>query len=504
MTTRTIRANDVVDSIADALQFISYYHPADFVQSLKQAYEAETHGPARNALLQILINSKLCATARRPVCQDTGIVHVFFRLGMDARIRDEQSDITPSLQKLANQAVARAYGSTSNPLRASMIQDPLGCRTNTRDNTPAIVHIEMVEGNTVGMTVAAKGGGGDVKARYTMLNPSDSVADWVVGQIPAMGAGWCPPGVLGIGVGGSPEQAMIMAKHALFSPIDMHVLQKQGPQSPVDELRLELFERINSLGIGAQGLGGNTTVLDIKIEQAASHAALLPVAIIPNCAATRFITFELDGSGPAKLEPPSPSLWSGIPDSLPALEGKAVNLDTLTPAEVATWKAGDTILLSGTLLTARDAAHKRLADLLERQQPLPVKLCGRAIYYVGPVDPIEGEAVGPAGPTTSTRMDKFMPALLEKTGLLVTIGKAERGPIAISAIKQAGAAYLMAVGGAAYLISKAVQSARIVAFEDLGMEAIYEFTVHNMPVVVAVDANGRSVHKTFFAEVDGT
>ncbi len=504
MTTRTIRASDVIDSIADALQFISYYHPADFVQSLKQAYEVETHGPARNALLQILINSRLCATARRPVCQDTGVVHVFFRMGMDARIRDEKSAITPSLQELANRAVARAYCSKSNPLRASMIRNPLGSRTNTRDNTPAIVHIEMVEGNTVSLIVAAKGGGGDVKARYTMLNPSDSVADWVVSQIPAMGAGWCPPGVLGVGVGGSPEQAMVMAKHALFSPIDMHELQRKGPENPVDELRLELFERINGLGIGAQGLGGNTTVLDVKIEHAASHAALLPVAVIPNCAATRFITFELDGSGPAKLVPPPLSLWSGIPDSLPALDGKPVNLDTLTPEEVASWRAGDTVLLSGTLLTARDAAHKRLNDLLERKEPLPVDLSGRAIYYVGPVDPIEGEAVGPAGPTTATRMDKFMPELLKKTGLLVTIGKAERGPIATAAIKQAGAAYLMAVGGAAYLISKAVLSARVVAFEDLGMEAIYEFTVHNMPVVVAVDSNGRSVHKTFFAAIDDT
>ncbi|PLC53342.1 fumarate hydratase [Pollutimonas nitritireducens] len=501
MTPRTIRADDLVDSIADALQFMSYYHPADFVQSLKRAYESETHGPARNALLQILINSKLCAAAHRPVCQDTGVVHVFFRMGMDVRIHDESTDITPSLQALANRAVARAYRCKENPLRASIVLDPLGARTNTRDNTPAVVHIEMIEGNTIGMIVAAKGGGGDVKARYTMLNPSDSVADWVVSQLPNMGAGWCPPGVLGIGVGGSPEQAMLMAKRALFSPIDMHVLQAAGPQNPLDALRLDIFERINALGIGAQGLGGNTTVLDIKIEHAASHAALLPVAIIPNCAATRFVRFELDGSGVAQLVPPPLSLWDDIPDALPGLGGRSVDLDTLTPGEVATWRAGDTLLLSGTLLTARDAAHKRLADLLERRQPLPVDLRGRAIYYVGPVDPIEGEAVGPAGPTTSTRMDKFMPALLEQTGLLVTIGKAERGPTAIEAIRRAGAAYLMAVGGAAYLISKAVRSARVVAFEDLGMEAIYEFTVENMPVVVAVDSDGRSVHKTFFATV---
>jgi fumarate hydratase class I len=422
---------------------------------------------------------------------------------MDVRIRDVAGNVTPSLQTIANRAVARAYGFVSNPLRASMVCDPLGSRRNTRDNTPAIVHIELVEGDALTITVAAKGGGGDVKARYTMLNPSDSVADWVVSQIPGMGAGWCPPGVLGVGVGGSPEQAMLMAKRALFAPIDIHRLRDAGPKTAADALRLELFDRINALGIGAQGLGGDTTVLDVKIEHAPSHAAMLPVAIIPNCAATRFATFDLDGSGPAQLTPPDPGLWSDIPDALPISGGRHVDLGALTPAEVATWRAGETILLSGALLTARDAAHKRLADQLEKAEDLPVDLRGRAIYYVGPVDPVPGEAVGPAGPTTSTRMDKFMPALLEQTGLLLTIGKAERGPVAIEAIRRSGGAYLMAVGGAAYLISKAVRSARVVAFEDLGMEAMYEFVVENMPVVVAVDSQGKAVHRSFSIGVEG-
>jgi fumarate hydratase class I len=502
MTTRTIQAKDVTQSIADALQFISYYHPADFVLSLKSAYNVEAQGPARNALMQLLINSKLSARAQRPMCQDTGVVHVFFRMGMDVRIHDESSDSTPSLQTLANRAVAMAYTSKANPLRASMVSDPIGARSNTRDNTPAIVHIELVEGNTLHMTVVAKGGGGDVKARYAMLNPSDSVSDWVVSQVPTMGAGWCPPGVLGVGIGGSPEQAMLMAKRSLFSPIDIHQIQQAGPKTPAEALRMELYERINKLGIGAQGLGGATTVLDVKVEYAPSHAALLPVALVPNCAATRYVSFELNGEGPVQLQPPPESVWSDIPDALPEYDGKPVNLDTLTPAEVASWHVGETLMLSGTLFTARDAAHKRLAEMLEANQPLPVNLSGRAIYYVGPVDAIEGEAVGPAGPTTATRMDKFMPALLEKTGLLVTVGKAERGRHAVEAIKRAGGAYLMAVGGAAYLISKSIRSARVVAFEDLGMEAIYEFVVDNMPVVVAVDAEGRSLHRTFLASVE--
>ncbi len=491
---RLIAAEDIVTSIADALQFVSYYHPADFVQALKEAYNSETSAPARNALLQLLINSKLSARAHRPVCQDTGVAHVFFKMGMDARVQGCKSGPTPSLQTLANQGVARAYQFASNPLRASMIRHPLGRRANTGDNTPAIVHIEMLEGDGFDVIVVAKGGGGDVKARYAMLNPSDSVADWVVSQLPGMGAGWCPPGVLGLGIGGTPEQAMLMAKRALFAPIDIHSVKVRQSQEPVEQLRLEVFERVNALGIGAQGLGGNHTVLDVKIECASSHAALLPVALIPNCAATRFIGFSLTGSGPAEFVPPDEALWADLPDAMPLSGGRPVDLDTLTPEIVSTWKAGELILLSGHLLTARDAAHKRLVDMLSRGETLPVDLKNRAVYYVGPVDPIPGEAVGPAGPTTSTRMDTFMPVLLEQTGLLVTVGKAERGPAAIDAIKKAGGAYLVAVGGAAYLVSKAVQSARVLAFEDLGMEAIYEFVVKDMPVTVAVDAQGRTIH----------
>ncbi|MFC4275515.1 fumarate hydratase [Achromobacter aloeverae] len=491
---REILAEDIVDSIADALQFVSYYHPADFVEALKAAHAAETAPAARNALLQLLINSRLSAQAHRPICQDTGVAHVYVRLGMDARVRGGGTGPTPTLQTLANEAVARAYTHAANPLRASMIREPLGRRANTGDNTPAIVHIELVEGDTMAFTVVAKGGGGDVKARYAMLNPSDSVADWVVAQLPGMGAGWCPPGVLGVGVGGTPEQVMALAKRALFQPIDIQALRAQGPRDEAQRLRLEIHERVNALGIGAQGLGGDTTVLDVKIAQAPSHAALLPVALVPNCAATRYVSFTLDGAGPARFTPPPAALWDGIPDALPAQSGLRVDLDTLTRDQAATWRAGQTLLLSGKLLTARDAAHKRLADLLAQGRPLPVSLRNRAIYYVGPVDPVAGEAVGPAGPTTSTRMDKFMPALLEQTGLLVTVGKAERGPVAIDAIRRAGAPYLSAVGGAAYLVSKAVRSARVVAFEDLGMEAIYEFEVIDMPVTVAVDARGRAIH----------
>ncbi|MYN12685.1 fumarate hydratase [Pusillimonas sp. TS35] len=491
-----VEAEDIVTSIAAALQHISYYHPADFVQALKRAYEAERSGPARNALMQLLVNSKMSARGHRPVCQDTGVVHVYARLGMDARIVDRSSSRTPSLQALANRAVAQAYLDRANPLRASMIRDPLGARTNTGDNTPAVLHVELVEGDSLGLTVVAKGGGGDVKARYAMLNPSDSVADWVVSQIPGMGAGWCPPGVLGVGVGGSPEQAMMMAKQSLFVPIDIDELRRRGPRDAAEALRLTLFERINALGIGAQGLGGDTTVLDVKVSHAPSHAALLPVAILPNCAATRYLSFVLDGDGPAPMPVPDPAIWADIPDEMPPQGGVPVDLDELSAETVAQWKAGDVLLLSGRLVTGRDAAHKRMADSLARGEPLPVDLRGRALYYVGPVDPIAGEAVGPAGPTTATRMDKFMPALLENAGLLVTIGKAERGAVAIDAIRKAGGAYLMAVGGAAYLVSRSVRSARVLAYEDLGMEAVYEFTVENMPVVVAVDATGKAIHRT--------
>ena len=491
---RVIAVEDIVQSIADALQFVSYYHPSDFVQALKDAYLNEKSPAAKNALLQLLINSKLSAQAKRPVCQDTGVAHVFFKIGMEVRVQGQDDKPTPSYQAMANLGVSRAYTYPQNPLRASMISQPLGARANTGDNTPAIVQIECVEGDLFEVTVVAKGGGGDVKARYAMLNPSDSVADWVVSQLPGMGAGWCPPGVLGLGIGGTPEQAMQMAKRALFSPIDIQSLRNKSLTDPVECLRLEVFDRVNALGIGAQGLGGDHTILDVKIEHAPSHAALLPVALMPNCAATRFIKFSLDGAGPAVFEQPDPEIWSGIPDALPLADGRRVNLDTLNKNEVTTWKAGELILLSGHLLTARDAAHKRMVDLLARGEALPVSLHNRAIYYVGPVDPIQGEAVGPAGPTTSTRMDKFMPVLLEQTGLLITVGKAERGPIAIESIKKNKSAYLVAVGGAAYLVSKAVLSARVLAFEDLGMEAIYEFEVKDMPVTVAVDAQGKSIH----------
>ena len=491
---RVIQACDIVKSIADALQYVSYYHPTDFVQALKEAYQKETSAPARNALLQLLVNSKLSAQAKRPVCQDTGVAHVFFKLGMDVRIEAPERATTPSLQTLANEGVSKAYLFADNPLRASMIRDPLGQRKNTGDNSPAIVHIELVEGDTLDIIAVAKGGGGDVKARYAMLNPSDSIADWVVSQLPGMGAGWCPPGVLGLGVGGTPEQAMLMAKRALFTPIDIQTVRANKTPDDLEKLRLEVFDRVNALGIGAQGLGGDATLLDVKIETAASHAALLPVALMPNCAATRFISFSLDGSGPAVLTPPDASVWDDIPVAMPTTGGRRVDLDTLTHAEVQSWKAGELLLLSGKLWTGRDAAHKRMVETLARGEALPVPLKNRAIYYVGPVDPIKGEAVGPAGPTTSTRMDKFMPTLLEQTGLLVSVGKAERGPVAIEAIKKAGVAYLVAVGGAAYLVSKAIESAKVLAYEDLGMEAIYEFVVRDMPVTVGVDARGKTIH----------
>jgi len=491
---RTIPASHVVQGIADALQYVSYYHPPDFVLALRRAYDTETRPAARQALLQLLVNSKLSAQAHRPVCQDTGIAHIYARLGMDARIASDGPGPTPTLQALADQAVRLAYRCPANPLRASVVVDPLGARTNTGDNTPAVLHVELVEGDRLALTVVAKGGGGDAKARYAMLTPSDSVADWVVEQLPGMGAGWCPPGVLGVGVGGSPEQAMALAKRSLFAPIDIQALRERGPRDAVERLRLDIYDRVNALGIGAQGMGGDTTVLDVKVAQAPSHAALLPVALVPNCAATRYISFVLDGDAPPRFEVPPASAWEGIPDHLPPHAGRAVNLDMLTREEVRSWRAGETLLLTGRLLTARDAVHKRLADLLAQGRPLPVSLDGRVIYYVGPVDAVGDEAVGPAGPTTATRMDKFMPALLAHTGLLATIGKAERGPLAIEAIRRSGTAYLCAVGGAAYLVSQAIRQSRVVAFGDLGMEAIHEFTVRDMPVTVAVDAQGRSVH----------
>ena len=492
-----IYTEDLADSIADALQFISYYHPGDFVQALKNAYHAEQSPAAKNAILQLLVNSRLSAMGKRPICQDTGVAHVFLEIGMEVRFDARYGGAVPDLQAVVDDGVRRAYSSKTNPLRASMVLSPLGLRQNTRDNTPGIVHVEMTAGSAIKVTVVAKGGGGDVKARFATLNPSDSPADWIVEQIPGMGAGWCPPGVLGIGIGGSPEQAMLLAKKSLFSEIDLPALRQRGPATPAEVLRLEVADRVNALEIGAQGLGGLTTVLDVKVMEAPCHAATLPIALIPNCAATRHITFFLDGSGPAVLTPPDPAIWDDIPHMMPDDGGTHVDLDVLTKAEVAQWKVGQTLLLSGKLLTGRDAAHKRLTDLLAAGDPLPVDLHNRAIYYVGPVDPVGDEAVGPAGPTTATRMDKFVAPLLEKAGLLVMIGKAERGRDTIEVIRRNGAAYLVAVGGAAYLVSKAVVSARVVAFSDLGMEAIYEFEVRNMPVTVAVDACGNSIHRVF-------
>ncbi|GHC26144.1 fumarate hydratase class I [Kushneria pakistanensis] len=483
-----IRQNDLIDSITDALQYISYYHPKDFIDAMHQAYQREENPAARDAIAQILINSRMCATGHRPICQDTGIVTVFINVGMQV-----QWDADMSLDDMINEGVRRAYNHPDNILRASILEDPDGARRNTKDNTPAIIHHRLVPGDQVEIHVAAKGGGSEAKSKFAMLNPSDSVVDWVLEQVPKMGAGWCPPGMLGIGIGGTAEQAMKMAKESLLDPIDIQDLQARGASNRPEELRLELFEKVNRLGIGAQGLGGLTTVLDIKVKDCPTHAANKPVAIIPNCAATRHVHFHLDGSGPARLPVPEIDDWPEI--AWEAGEGvKRVNLDAITPEEVATWSPGDTLLLSGKLLTGRDAAHKRMVDMISKGEPLPVDLKGRFIYYVGPVDPMDGEVVGPAGPTTATRMDKFTRTILEETGLLGMVGKSERGPSAIEAIRDHGAAYLMAVGGAAYLVAQAIKGAKVLAFEDLGMEAIYEFDVKDMPVTVAVDARGDSVH----------
>ncbi len=482
-----ITRDDLVQSIQDALQFISYYHPPDFIKAVGEAYEKEESAAARDAMAQILINSRMCAEGHRPICQDTGIVNVFLSVGMNVRFESEDS-----LEDMINEGVRRAYNLPDNVLRASVLADPAGARSNTKDNTPAVIHTAIVPGDEVEMHVAAKGGGSEAKSKFVMLNPADSIVDWVLKTVPTMGAGWCPPGMLGLGIGGTAEKAMLMAKRSLMDPIDIHELQARGPASRIEELRLEIFDKVNALGIGAQGLGGLTTVLDVKIMDYPTHAANLPVAMIPNCAATRHAHFKLDGSGPAQMPVPSLADWPDItweagPNS------RRVNLDTVTKDDVLSWKPGETLLLSGRMLTGRDAAHKRIRD-----QGLPegVDLKGRFIYYVGPVDPVRDEVVGPAGPTTSTRMDGFTEMMLETTGLLGMIGKAERGPIAIDAIKQHQAVYLMAVGGAAFLVSKAIRSARIVAFEDLGMEAIHEFEVEDMPVTVAVDSNGESVHRT--------
>jgi fumarate hydratase class I len=485
-----IRQNDLIDSVADALQFISYYHPLDFVQSLHEAYLKEESPAARDAMAQILINSRMCAEGHRPICQDTGIVTVFVKVGMNV-----QWDAQMSVSDMINEGVRRAYSHPDNVLRKSILADPAGARTNTKDNTPAVIHYEIVAGDTVDVQVAAKGGGSENKSKMVMLNPSDSIVDWVVKTVPTMGAGWCPPGMLGIGIGGTAEKAAVMAKEVLMDPIDIHELRERGPQNRAEELRLEIMDAVNKLGIGAQGLGGLTTVLDVKIKDYPTHAASLPVCMIPNCAATRHAHFVLDGSGPALQEVPDLKLWPKIAFEVGETT-RRVNLDEVTSEDVQSWQPGETVLLSGKMLTGRDAAHKKMVEMINRGEKLPVDLQGRFIYYVGPVDPIRDEAVGPAGPTTSTRMDKFTDTVLEHTGLLGMIGKAERGPIAIESIKKHQAVYLMAVGGAAYLVSKAIVKADVVAFAELGMEAIYEFEVKDMPVTVAVDVKGESVHNT--------
>ena len=492
-----IRQQDFIDSVAEALQFISYYHPSDYIRALADAYRAEQSPAAKDAMAQILTNSRMCAQGHRPVCQDTGIVVTFVRIGMDVR----WEGATMSVTEMVNAGVRKAYLDPDNKLRASIVDDPAGKRKNTGDNAPAVVHFEIVPGDKVDVRIAAKGGGSENKARFAMLNPSDDVVEWVAGQLPGMGAGWCPPGMLGIGIGGTAEKAMLLAKEALMQPIDMAKLKERGSQNRIEELRIEICDKVNALGIGAQGLGGLTTVLDVKILDYPTHAASKPIAIIPNCAATRHVHFELNGSGKAQFTPPK---LDDYPDVHwhPAEDARRVNLDTVTREEIKKWQPGETLLLSGKLLTGRDAAHKRIIELLARGEPLPagVDFNNRFIYYVGPVDPVRDEVVGPAGPTTATRMDKFTETMLAQTGLIGMIGKAERGKAGIEAIKKHGAVYLIAIGGAAYLVSKAIRNAKVIAFADLGMEAIYEFEIENMPVTVAVDTKGRSVHEIGPAE----
>ena len=487
-----IRKDDLVESIAGALQYISYYHPADYISHLARAYETEQSPAAKDAIAQILTNSRMCAEGHRPMCQDTGIVNVFLKVGMDAR----WEGFDGSLEDAVNEGVRKGYLNPDNVLRASVVSPPEFGRRNTRDNTPAVISVQIVPGSTVEVTVAAKGGGSENKSKFVMLNPSDSIVDWVMKTVPTMGAGWCPPGILGIGIGGTAEKAMLMAKESLMDDIDMYELLQRGPRTDEEKLRVELYEKVNALGIGAQGLGGLTTVLDVKIRMYPTHAASKPVAMIPNCAATRHAHFVLDGSGPVYLDPPSLDSWPRVNWQPDAQKSTRVNLDTLTKEEVASWKPGQTLLLNGRMLTGRDAAHKRIQDMLARGEKLPVDFSNRVIYYVGPVDPVRDEVVGPAGPTTATRMDKFTEMMLAQTGLIAMIGKAERGPAAIEAIRKHRSAYLMAVGGAAYLVAKAIKGARTVAFADLGMEAIYEFDVRDMPVTVAVSADGTSVHQT--------
>jgi len=486
-----IKQDDLIDSVTDALQFISYYHPKDYIDAVYQAWEREESQAAKDAMSQILINSRMCAEGKRPICQDTGIVTVFMRVGMDV-----QWDSTMDLHSMVNEGVRRAYLHTDNKLRASILDDPAGARKNTGDNTPAVIHIDIVAGNKVDVDIAAKGGGSENKSKMVMLNPSDSIVDWVVKTVPTMGAGWCPPGMLGIGIGGTAEKAAVLAKEVLMEPVDIQQLKDRGPSNRIEELRLEIFERVNALGIGAQGLGGLTTVVDVKIKDYPTHAASLPVAMIPNCAATRHTHFTLDGTGAYEQTPPKLEDWPSI--TWDAGSSRRVNLDTITAEEVATWKTGDTLLLNGTMLTGRDAAHKRIQTILDSGESLPdgLDFKNKFIYYVGPVDAVRDEVVGPAGPTTSNRMDKFTEMMLSDAGLIGMIGKAERGQVGIDAIKKHAAVYLMAVGGSAYLVSKAIKKSRIVAFEDLGMEAVHEFVVEDMPVTVAVDSRGESAHQT--------
>jgi fumarate hydratase class I len=494
--TSTIRQEDFIASVADALQYMSYFHPVDYITALGNAYRREQSPAARDAIAQILTNSRMCAEGHRPVCQDTGIVVVFLKIGMRVRW-----DADLSVEEMVNEGVRRAYLDPDNILRASIVADPAGSRKNTRDNTPAVIHTQVVPGHTVDVRMAAKGGGSENQAKFAMLNPSDNIANWVIETVPTMGAGWCPPGILGIGIGGTAEKAMLLAKEALMDPVDIHELKARGPKNRLEKLRIEIFEGVNALGIGAQGLGGLTTVLDVKILDYPTHAASLPVAIIPNCAATRHAHFVMDGTGPAALPVPNLDDWPQV-EWTPAPNATRVNLETITREDILRWRPGEPLLLSGKLLTGRDAAHKRIAELVANGAALPagVDFTNRFIYYVGPVDPVRGEVVGPAGPTTATRMDRFTETMLANTGLLGMIGKAERGPAGIDAITRHKAVYLIAVGGAAYLVSKAIRSSRIVAFSDLGMEAIYEFEVENMPVVVAVDAAGRAIHSTGPAE----
>ena len=495
----TIPQTDLIQSIADALQYISYFHPEDYITNLARAYDLEESPAAKDAIKQILVNSRMCAEGHRPICQDTGIVTIFLKLGMDVRLTGPDGNSpTQSLQEICDEGVRRAWLDPDNKLRGSILRDPAFSRKNTGDNTPCVVELALVPGNTLDVTVAAKGGGSEAKSKFVMLNPSDSIVDWVLKTIPTMGAGWCPPGMLGIGIGGTAEKAMLLAKQSLMDPIDMGELKSRVAQGAVpsnlEKLRIELFDKVNALGIGAQGLGGLTTVLDVKILDFPTHAANLPVAMIPNCAATRHAHFVLEGRGPVEIAPPRLDLWPKLEYHVD--DARRVDLATVTREDIATWKPGEIVLLSGSLLTGRDAAHKRMTDMLSRGEPLPVDFRGRFIYYVGPVEAVRDEAVGPAGPTTATRMDKFTRQMLAETGLLGMIGKAERGVAAIDAIRDFGAVYLMAVGGAAYLVSKAIRHSELIAFEDLGMEAIYEFTVIDMPVTVAVSADGTSVHET--------